>query len=296
MVTIARPPAGKDWNDCHVQSGLSAIRAVILQACPAIVGEIQTSALPNVHTTVQEEPKRVNLDVCTCGRPSYLITEQNEPFCKACYRARGHRPAPDEACCVCGDFPDTEGPDERLYCFDCVPGDQGEPSTENTKHCNPDEQQEVLPASNHGQANELVSEGNLVEQFTMANHRCRKHGRMLCYSDEMGGSYCDHVDCWSRYRLIRSGAKHGYPALTGVIDPRDYLADTSKESLYYTDAHIPIYPTLPVVTKQLIVAGVDAWRAYVKDRDYQEIDQAIKALIADNATSVARQEMEELIL
>ena len=99
------------------------------------------------------------------------------------------------------------------------------------------------------------------------------------YSDEQGGRYCEQVDCWERYRLMRLGAARGYPALSGVIDPRDYLPDTSQAPLYHTTSGLPVYPARPALSKQLLAAGADAWRDYAHGRDYQDIDQAIKALV-----------------
>jgi hypothetical protein len=129
------------------------------------------------------------------------------------------------------------------------------------------------------QSDELVQPDSQNEAFTMASHRCSKHGRALRYSDEQGGRYCDHVDCWARYRLIRSGAKDGYPTLSAVIDPRDYLPDLSKAPLYHRDG-IAFYPTRPPICQQIIDAGPDAWRVYATKRDYQDIAQAIKAMQA----------------
>ena len=64
--------------------------------------------------------------VCaTCGAPSWTITEENQGYCKACWKAQGHAPASGEACCICGDFADCvdeaalEAGEEKLYCSDC---------------------------------------------------------------------------------------------------------------------------------------------------------------------------------
>jgi hypothetical protein len=121
--------------------------------------------------------------------------------------------------------------------------------------------------------------------FTASSNRCKSHGKPLQYSDEQGGRYCDHVDCWARYRLIRQGAALGYPELIGIVDRRT-VADISKGPLYYIDVpgsseRLPVYPDRPPLTATLIEPGADAWRAYVAERAYQAIDQAIKALVVD---------------
>lgn len=98
----------------------------------------------------------------------------------------------------------------------------------------------------------------------------------------MGGRYGEHVDCWARYRLMRPGAARGYPALSGVIDPRDYLSDTNQASLSFTDHGLPLYPTCPAIGQQLLPKGADAWRTYSVERPYDHIDRAIRALLKES--------------
>ena len=82
---------------------------------------------------------------------------------------------------------------------------------------------------------------------------------------------------------MRYGAAHGYPALFGIIDPRDYLPDTSQTPLYHTVPGVPIYPTRPALTKSLVAAGANAWRTYASEASYQDIDLAIKVLAKEGA-------------
>lgn len=116
--------------------------------------------------------------------------------------------------------------------------------------------------------------------------RCSKHGKLYTHSDEYGGQYCSHVDCWDRYRLMQLGAHAGYPALDCVIDCRDHLPDTSKEPLRYTEpdcpsgATYPVYPCKPVVSKHLVDAGPEAWRVFVQTSHFIAIDQAVKTVLA----------------
>jgi 5S rRNA maturation endonuclease (ribonuclease M5) len=116
------------------------------------------------------------------------------------------------------------------------------------------------------------------QQITMMNNYCPRHYQLLRYEDELGGRYCDHVDCWERYRLMHHGAAYGYPALSGIIDPRDYLPDTSQAPLYHTTSGLPVYPSRPALSQHLIAAGADAWHTYTSERTYPDIDLAIKAL------------------
>jgi hypothetical protein len=73
-VSVAVPPAGKDWNECHLLTGLEAIRAEIIRACtPSITAipasERQVIALP-VHQARPREPSGYeNGDICLlCGK------------------------------------------------------------------------------------------------------------------------------------------------------------------------------------------------------------------------------------
>lgn len=124
-----------------------------------------------------------------------------------------------------------------------------------------------------------------VDSKGLGGNQCLKHGKRLLYSDEMGGRYCSHVDCWERYRLIRQGVALGYPELIGVIDSREHMPDINKLPLRYTKADYPggptypIYPCRPIIRKQLIASGADTWRDYVRDWDYQNIDQAVRAAL-----------------
>ena len=138
-------------------------------------------------------------------------------------------------------------------------------------------QGERVKADGGDQSGEVVSQSQ--DDFSAASNRCQKHGKPYAYSDEMGGRYCSHVDCWERYRLIRAGAALGYPVLSGVIDPRTHLADTSKAPLYHTASGLAVYPCRPVIRQQLIAAGADAWREYVSKQAYHHIDRAVKAAL-----------------
>jgi hypothetical protein len=191
-VSVALPPTGKDWNDCHLLVGLEAIRAEIARACKVMLADAPTPD-PQCSRSQSEDVK------------SALASTLGQ-----CELGRDHR-------------------------------DQG-------------------------------------QQFTMMNNCCPRHHQLLRHGDELGGRYCDHVDCWERYRLMRHGAAHGYPALSGIIDPRDYLPDTSQAPLYHTASGLPVYPARPVLSQLLIAAGADAWHTYASERTYPDIDLALKAL------------------
>src|SRR4051812_9001900 len=98
----------------------------------------------------------------------------------------------------------------------------------------------------------------------------------------MGGRYGEQVDCWARYRLMRPGAARDYPALSGVIDPRDYLSDTNQAPLSSTDHGLAMYPTRPAICQQLLPEGADAWNTYSVERRYYHIDRAIRALLKES--------------
>ena len=102
-VTIARPPVGKDWNDCHVLAGLAAIRAAIMQACapvPAIapVPLDPVLASPAGKLRPIEPPDYENGDVClACGKQvpategAFVVCEDKasrffgDLFCPPCW-------------------------------------------------------------------------------------------------------------------------------------------------------------------------------------------------------------------
>lgn len=108
---------------------------------------------------------------------------------------------------------------------------------------------------------------------------CAKHRRPLCYSDERGGRYCDENDCWARFRLLRMGAVLNYPEVWGIIDPRDYLPDTSQPPISISVIGYPIYPTRPSIKQLRVASGTDAWYAFVDTHGYVEIDQVIKDVL-----------------
>lgn len=353
-VSIARPPAGKDWNDCHVQASLSAILVAIAAAISGDQGQARASAMPAApaRQAVNNINSLAQLDRCTdCGAPSWTITEDNHGYCKACWRALGHEPMTSEACCLCGDYADCvdeaaleDTGEEKLYCTSCwekrsqqdqaseepliistlspeqgqaEQSEQGQPAfAEQVKElasvfldgCTIT----VLPAGKAdeymqrygaapwpGEAIEMIGEEETTgenvlqngdqDDFSAANNRCSKHGRALRYGDELAGRYCSDTDCWERYRLMRAGAKLGYPALFWSPDPRNHLADTSKAPLYFIDLpngeRMPVYPCRPARQVELIAAGADAWRDFSTGRAYQYIDYAIKAVIATRRAS-----------
>jgi hypothetical protein len=75
------------------------------------------------------------------------------------------------------------------------------------------------------------------------------------------------------------GAALSYPEIWGIIDPRDYLPDTSQPPLYISEHGYPIYPTRPPLKQRRIAAGADAWYTFVAEHGYVEIDQAIKDVL-----------------
>jgi hypothetical protein len=46
---------------------------------------------------------------------------------------------------------------------------------------------------------------------------------------------------------LEEGAVQGYPALSGVVDPHDYLPDTIKASLLSTASGLPVYPARLII-------------------------------------------------
>lgn len=71
--------------------------------------------------TIEPATPAKSLDTCfSCSAASWIITDTNEAYCKACWKAQGHTPASGEACCLCGDFSDRAD-DETLqpYCESC---------------------------------------------------------------------------------------------------------------------------------------------------------------------------------
>ncbi|HET8842114.1 MAG TPA: toprim domain-containing protein, partial [Ktedonobacteraceae bacterium] len=254
-VEVAQPPVGKDWNDCHVQAGLATIRKALAALCP----------MPIRHDEQQTRQGKA-IYLCACSSPSFLITEANQGYCKACWRALGHEP--EYPCVVCGNFMDTETPGGSLCCFECFEQAvaREQQSTQLEKQDRVGQRvfieqirkvfsAEVWPEGytieeehfeDLDQRNEEETGDDRKENFTVANYRCPKHGRRVLYSDELGGRYCDQVECWERYRFMRIGAKRVYPTLIGVIDPRDYLADTNTAPLSFTASGLPIYPVRPI--------------------------------------------------
>jgi hypothetical protein len=286
-VGVALPPAGKDWNDAHRLSGLEAIRTEIVRACDV---SPSSACLPAQHEPAAQASTRRPIeppgyeqgDRCLlCGKPVeevegafYLCEDKasvfyGDLFCMPCWgrqnkpeRSTEIVPAPEMNAQA------EQSTQQRTTPLALVPRVREtwpEPAT-SAEECNED------------QGELQGNESNQDESFTEAAARCPRHHRPLRYGDELGGRYCDQVDCWERYRLMRYGAARGYPALAGVIDPRDYLADTSKAPLSTTASGLLIYPARPPLVQQLIPAGADTWHTYAKERSYHDIDQAIRAL------------------
>lgn len=112
--------------------------------------------------------------------------------------------------------------------------------------------------------------------------RCLQHNRSYRYADTLGIYYCSDVECWARLRLSRVGAEHGYPQLSIIADPRDYLPDLTAEPRYLPApvkgiAAIPVYQAKPRVRSVLIEKGKENWYQYITQQSYQKIDQALVA-------------------
>jgi hypothetical protein len=288
-VGIAVPGSGKDWNEYHQLVGLEAIREEMERTVAALRAsklehEAITVSAP-FHARPVEPPGYENGAICLCcgklvkeNEGAFVVCEDKasvfygDVFCSLCWLCQ---PIPMNA--EQSGVPVELAPERR---------DQDQAAFLALVHRTGEEWPEPSPIAEEDHS-ELVrpvqDKGEQGEQFTQATHRCSKHHRPLRYGDELGGRYCDHVDCWERYRLMCEGAARGYPALSGIIDPRDYLPDTSKAPLYHTASGLPIYPARPTLSKQLIPAGTDAWHIYVNEHAYHDIDGAIKALLrADN--------------
>lgn len=267
-VDIALPPEGKDWNECHQLAGLAAIREEIIRACkiapacspaialaPVVVEQASTiTDVDDIGLTENQQDDRAGR--CLAHAQKVFDGESNgEPVWPESYTLT-LLPAGMN----CDEYIERWYQGER-------PGRVIGPATMET----------MVTCDQNGQS-QADQEG-----FSATNSRCAKHGRALRYSDEMGGRYCSHVDCWERYRLIRAGAALDYPILSVVIDPRDYLADTSKTPVSWycslaSHQEITVYPAHPPIRQQLIAAGADTWRKYVARHEYQDIDKAVKAL------------------
>ena len=121
-----------------------------------------------------------------------------------------------------------------------------------------------------------------IEEIVPAG-RCPYHDRTYRYTDAFGVFYCSDIECWARLRLSRAGTERGYPQLSGIINPRDYLPDLSAEPYYLPaptkDARpIRVYPAKPPVYAILIEEGKDNWQEYITQQQYQKVDQALIAL------------------
>lgn len=290
-VSVALPPMGKDWNDSHQLAGLEAIRTAITRACDDSLAGVPAQE----HTCTrsqQEEGQPVLTSALspehrhdTEGAPARAVVMEIETLPSRPMEPPGYEHG--DVCLVCGHPVDqTEGAfyvceDKAsmyygdLFCTPCWERQHTPLHLEPIDATGPTVSERLEYGSS---ATELLTRQEQRDQFTEASSRCARHHRLLRYSDELGGRYCDHVDCWERYRLMRLGAAYGYPALAGIVDPRDYLPDTSQEPLFYTDAGVPVYPARPALVQRLITAGVDAWQTYARERAYQDIDSAIKAL------------------
>lgn len=224
------------------------------------------------HADASNEDSISRCDACQCtlaesdfahGRV-HVDESRADVYCMACWQARnganGPEPKVEQHETSNNDFIDADGCIVRM-----VPAGMTPSEYIDAWYATPQEHEKA---------------GTSVVPAKIAQDRCSKHGKPYTHSDEYGGRYCSHVDCWDRYRLMLLGANAGYPALDCVIDCRDHLADTSKSPLYHTERGIPIYPSKPVVTKHLVDAGSDAWRVFVQTSHFIEIDQAVKTVLA----------------
>lgn len=114
--------------------------------------------------------------------------------------------------------------------------------------------------------------------------KCPRHNHLYRNSDRFGTYYCNHPECWSRYRLLLLGQDLEYPEIIAVFDPRDYLSDLSATPIYrpspYHDSRLilPIYPTRPPVTGLLINAGEQSWRVFAGEQPIDRIALALKTI------------------
>lgn len=316
-VSVALPPTGKDWNECHQLVGRQAIRAEILRACAGsqMDGPEQQEVLPQgeigamtlasaseirmvseaLPSQPAEPPGYEQGEMClVCGQQlehskgalfaceDQVSSFYGDIFCTFCWqrqqtplhieqinavgqvvtdlsRHREHAPEP---------VSQQAQRDQKQAAFFAlvhrVRADWPEPHTiveEEQKKC--DE-----PGSKSARQDDLVMEESPL---------CPRHHRLWRYGNELGERYCEHVDCWKRYRMMCYGAMHSYPEISGVLDPRDYLPDINQPPLYYSNG-VPVYPARPPIVQQLINAGADAWSTYARQSTYQDIDLAIKAL------------------
>lgn len=59
-------------------------------------------------------------EIClVCGAPSWVIADENKAYCKTCWIALGHTPAPEEQCCQCGGFGEYVDEEGCPYCEAC---------------------------------------------------------------------------------------------------------------------------------------------------------------------------------
>jgi hypothetical protein len=128
-----------------------------------------------------------------------------------------------------------------------------------------------------------------IEEIAPAG-RCPHHHRTYRYTDAFGAYYCSDLECWARLRLSRAGTASGYPQLSGIIDPRDYLPDLSAEphallAPIKGACPLPVYPAKPPVHIVLIEEGKEHWRDYITHQTYQKIDQALIAFNRFNGDS-----------
>lgn len=286
IVEIVRPPVGNDWNDCLVQVGADVMRAALLPAqepqnmiahferemiaiSEQSDADAEENGIPRCWVCKREITEadfasgRVHMDT----EPDRTRPSWGEPFCLPCWEQQ----------CAPESSTDLHSSEQIAHI--------SEPLSLDADGCIRMVPTGMYPGDyiEHWYAVEKTGQAQDVGKQTEGkpdSNRCSKHGKLLAYGDEHGGRYCAHVDCWERYRLIRQGAALGYPELIGVLDARIHMPDLSKEPLYHTEHGIAIYPTRPIVTQQLIASGADAWRDYVVSRDYQDIDQAVKAALS----------------
>ncbi len=297
-VGVAIPPSGKDWNDCHLLVGLEAIGAEIVRACTSSL-TVVSAPEQNMLITQDFQPRPIeppgyeNGDVCLmCGMPveaiegAFYVCEDKasffygDTFCTLCWSRQSLPKNCEQSSAAIEPAPEIRDQDEL--------SDQSRDAFLALVHrvfANWKGTYTIAEEDQGDLGERAYDDSDQNGQFTEVNHRCSKHHRPLRYGDELGGRYCNHVDCWERYRLMRRGAERGYPALSSMVDPRDYLPDTNKAPLYYTASGLPVYPARLTIFQQLIVAGADSWHDYATRRDYHDIDKAIKATTREMAVN-----------
>ena len=295
LISVAGPRVGKDWNDCLVQAGQDVSREEILAALRYT--KVLLSPAEDVPSLIVRDPGIVEPvgyergDICLlCGQQvrdeegAFEVDTEGDLYCIGCWkRQTKHTESEISTQNVELSASMPRDSEQALALIRSVFDQEHWPAPYDL-HLLPtgtsidDLEQRHQEALTDGATTINSTSGTYQQSEQQESHRCIKHGKFLQYSDGLGGLYCDHVDCWARYRLIRDGAKRGYPVLIAVIDPRDYLPDLTKPPMYIKPDGTAIYPIRPVIHQQIFDAGPDAWRVYVAESCYQDIDRAIKAL------------------